>query len=83
MAHQKENVERFIANARSPTRPSSLLVSDDPGLGKTLTAIASMCALRSVAAPEHENFKVLVVVPKSVSLQWRDEILGRTKFVLL
>lgn len=73
MAHQKENVERFIANVRSPTRPSSLLVSDDPGLGKTLTAIASMCALRSVA--HDENFKVLVVVPKSVSLQWRDEIL--------
>jgi len=75
MAHQKENVERFIANVRSPTRPSSLLVSDDPGLGKTLTAIASMCALRSVAAPEHEHFKVLIVVPKSVALQWRDEIL--------
>jgi SNF2 family DNA or RNA helicase len=70
-----ENVERFVANARSPTLPSSLLVSDDPGLGKTLTAIASMCALRSVAAPEHENFKALVVVPKSVALQWRDEIL--------
>jgi SNF2 family DNA or RNA helicase len=73
MAHQKENVERFIANVRSPTLPSSLLVSDDPGLGKTLTAIASMCALRSVAHDEH--FKVLIVVPKSVSLQWRDEIL--------
>jgi len=72
---QVENVKRFVANARTPTLPSSLLVSDDPGLGKTLTAIACMCALRSVAAPEHEGFNVLVVAPKSVVLQWRDEII--------
>jgi SNF2 family DNA or RNA helicase len=75
MDHQVENLERLVTNVRTQTLPSSLLVSDDPGLGKTLTAIAAMCALRSAAAPQHGDFKVLVVAPKSVALQWRDEIL--------
>jgi SNF2 family DNA or RNA helicase len=81
MKHQVENVARFMANVQSPTLPSSLLVSDDPGLGKTLTAIAAMCALRSVSPPEHKDFKVLVVAPKSVALQWRAEILKFTRTI--
>ncbi len=81
MNHQIDNVARFIANVQSPTLPSSLLVSDDPGLGKTLTALAAMCALRAVAHPADPDFKVLVVAPKSVALQWRAEIFKFTRTI--
>jgi SNF2 family DNA or RNA helicase len=75
MQHQRENVERFINNVKSAELPSSLLISDDPGLGKTLSAVASWSVLRSILSPGDNMVKVLIVTPKSVSNQWASEIL--------
>jgi SNF2 family DNA or RNA helicase len=70
--HQKHNVSRFLQCVRFGD--GGVLVADDLGLGKTFTAIACIQTLREVVVPACRNFKALVVVPKSVLEQWRDEI---------
>jgi SNF2 family DNA or RNA helicase len=70
MAHQVENVNRFLDNIQASKTANSLLIADDPGLGKTLSAIGCMSALFS----NNKDTKVLVVAPKCVTEQWRHEI---------
>lgn len=43
------------------------LLGDEPGLGKTVQAIAAMCAFR-------EEWPVLIVVPSSMRWPWVDEL---------
>jgi len=76
--HQKHNVARFLQCVRFGD--GGVLVADDLGLGKTFTAIACVETLREVVTPLCRNFRTLVVVPKSVAEQWRDEILKFTYF---
>jgi SNF2 family DNA or RNA helicase len=74
--HQRHNVSRFLQCVRFGD--GGVLVADDLGLGKTFTAIACVETLREVVTPACRNFKTLVVVPKAVAEQWRDEILKFT-----
>jgi SNF2 family DNA or RNA helicase len=74
--HQRHNVARFLQCVRFGD--GGLLVGDDLGLGKTFTAIACVETLREVVTPACRTFKTLVVVPKSVLEQWRDEIIKFT-----
>jgi SNF2 family DNA or RNA helicase len=74
--HQRHNIARFLQCVRFGD--GGLLVADDLGLGKTFTAIACVETLREVVTPACRKFRTLVVVPKSVADQWRDEILKFT-----
>lgn len=79
MAHQNENVDRFIKTFRDPNCCNSLLIADDPGLGKSLSALACVSALRSIVSDKDEWLKTIIIAPKSVLLQWKAEILKFTK----
>lgn len=74
--HQRHNIARFLQCVRFGD--GGLLVADDLGLGKTFTAIACVETLREVVTPVCRTFRTLVVVPKSVAEQWRDEIMKFT-----
>ena len=76
MAHQVENGERFIRGmtCNAVDSYSSMIVCDQPGLGKTTSALLCANALRSVASPENEWFKTLIVTPASLQTQWSAEI---------
>jgi len=60
--HQREVVERVERSSRV-----RVLLADDTGTGKTMTAIASVEALGDDAFP------VLVVCPKAVAYGWEEE----------
>jgi len=77
-AHQIDNVERFMKQAE---QGYGILIADDPGLGKTVSALTCVKRLVSSQAAwlgepvQHNNkFSCLVVAPKSVLVQWRTAI---------
>lgn len=49
---------------------------DAMGLGKTVTSIAAMCAMRALAIKQHLPF--LVIAPKCIIVQWASEIQQHT-----
>jgi hypothetical protein len=66
--HQRENLVRF---RRELVGGHGLLVADAPGLGKTLTAIACLCARRCDVGGRRCAF---VVVPKTLVTHWLDAL---------
>lgn len=59
MSHQKEAIEKLLANDR-------FILADDMGLGKTTSTV--------IASIESEAKKVLIVCPASLKINWKREI---------
>ena len=59
MAHQKEAIEKLLANDR-------FILADDMGLGKTTSTV--------IASLESGAKKVLIVCPASLKINWKREI---------
>jgi len=63
MGHQRAGVE-FLATARQA------ILSDEPGLGKTLTSIST---LRELDRRGEEVFPALIVCPNTIKMNWKKE----------
>jgi len=59
MSHQKEAIEKLLANDR-------FILADDMGLGKTTSTV--------IASIESKAKKVLIVCPASLKINWKREI---------
>ena len=50
------------------------LLADEMGLGKTITTIALIATLRSLHNPNEPTPQILIVSPKTIIFQWKQEI---------
>ena len=73
---QKLNVMRFT---RAVNHGHGLIIADEPGLGKTLSAIACACSLSASSVPDPASFSFLVVCPAgNVDNPWVDDLKDST-----
>ena len=72
MDHQMQNIRRMAELVLDTAKVPSLIISDDPGLGKTFSSLGSVCFTRSLVREQY--FQVLIVGPLSVLPQWKSEI---------
>ena len=87
MFNQLANVERF---KRQAAKNLGLLIADDPGMGKTISAIACACSLVDTAVSACEDpkrckmltdFSMLIICPAGLRADpWEKEIRDSTTF---
>jgi len=64
--YQREGVLWMLTMEGQTSGPKGAILSDEPGLGKTIQLIATMLG--------NPKPRTLIVVPKSIITQWAEEI---------
>ena len=65
LPHQISTVSRCFE-----TLPIRYMLADEVGLGKTIEA----CSIMKILLSEQSNFKALIIVPKALATQWKNEL---------